>query len=86
MRKGYTNILNKQFHTDLIHTRARLGISQEEMASRLMMAGRTYVELDHGKSGCSALTLVLYLIYICPKPMTFLDELRMEMDRFREAA
>lgn len=51
-----------------------MDITQEEMADRLVMASRTYVDLDHGKTGCSALTLVLFLIYICADPLIFLDD------------
>lgn len=63
MRKHYTRILKDFFHEKLFYRRVYLGISQEEMAYRLAIAGRTYVDLDHGKTGCSALTLALFLIY-----------------------
>ncbi len=86
MRKHYTNILNEQLHSHLIRNRDAMGISQEEMANRLMMAGRTYVDLDHGKSGCSALTLALYLLYICPDPAAFLKELRSALEEGQDVA
>lgn len=76
MRQQYSNILKKTFHQHLLRSRVDLGITQEEMAFRLAMANRTYIELDHGKAGCSALTLVLYLIYICADPLAFLGELK----------
>lgn len=76
MRKQYTRVLKKFFHQKLFRSRITLGITQEEMANRLTMASRTYVDLDHGKSNCSALTLALYLIYICDDPIAFLRELR----------
>ncbi len=86
MRKEYTNILRTQFHVQLIRTRDTLGISQEEMAHRLMMACRTYVDLDHGKSCCSALTFVLFLLFICPDPAAFLEELRRAFEEVQKAA
>jgi hypothetical protein len=46
------------------------------MSERLAMACRTYIELDHGKTGCSAVTLALFLIYVCNDPIAFLEELR----------
>ncbi|MBQ8603565.1 MAG: hypothetical protein IJ410_01800 [Oscillospiraceae bacterium] len=46
------------------------------MAEILMMDVRSYVELDHGCSSCSALTLCLFLIYCCEEPYSFLDELK----------
>lgn len=76
MRKLYTKVLKSFFHEKLFRRREALGITQEEMAHRLAMANRTYVELDHGKTCCSGLTLALFLIYICADPMEFLEELR----------
>ena len=76
MRKHYTNVLKTFFHDKLFYTRETLGISQEEMAHRLVMAARTYVDLDHGKTSCSALTLALFLIYVCSDSAAFLEELR----------
>lgn len=76
MRKQYEKVLKAFFHEKLFRCREELGISQEEMAHRLAMASRTYVELDHGKSGCGALTLALFLSRICDDPLSFLVELR----------
>ena len=76
MRKQYTQILRDYFHNRLIRSRDAMGISQEAMAEILLMASRTYVDLDHGKAGCSALTLVLYLLYVCDEPQLFLQEWR----------
>ena len=76
MRKHYIQVLKSFFHNKLFHTRGALGITQEEMAHRLAMAVRTYVDLDHGKTSCSALTLALFLIYVCADPAAFLEELR----------
>lgn len=76
MRKHYIKVLKIFFHNKLFYTREALGITQEEMAHRLAMASRTYIDLDHGKTGCSALTLALFLIYVCADPLGFLEELR----------
>lgn len=76
MRKHYTRVLKTIFHRELFQRRVELDITQEEMAQRLSMASRTYVDLDHGKTCCSALTLALFLIYICTDPLEFLDKLR----------
>lgn len=76
MRKLYADVLKSCFHSELFRTRVALELTQEEMADRLLMANRTYVDLDHGKSCCSALTLALFLVYICADPMGFLEELR----------
>lgn len=76
MRKQYTKVLKTFFHQELFRRRVALDITQEEMAHRLSMASRTYVDLDHGKTCCSAVTLSLFLIYICTDPMEFLEKLR----------
>lgn len=81
MRKQYTKALKTVFHQNLFRTRADLGITQEEMAYKLAMASRTYVDLDHGKTCCSAVTLSLFLIYICSDPLGFLEELRDAFER-----
>lgn len=54
MRSHYTSIFKAFFHEKLFRRRVERDITQEEMADRLVKAGRTYVDLDHGKTGCSA--------------------------------
>lgn len=76
MRKHYTNIMKAFFCEKIFRRRVNLDISQEEMAHRLLMACRTYVDLEHGKTCCSALTLALFLIYLCADPLAFLEELQ----------
>ena len=76
MRKQYTQTLKTFFHSKLLHSRVDdLAITQEEMASRLSMSCRSYADLDHGETSCSAVTLALYLVYICNDPEEFLKEL-----------
>lgn len=86
MRNRIQSVLKNYFCSCLILNRKSLGISQEEMAHRLSMATRSYIDLEHGDTCCSAVTLVLYLIYICPEPTTFLDELLCAVERIREVA
>ena len=76
MRKQYTEVLKTFFHREVYSRRKALGISQEEMAHRLPMGCRGYAKIDNGYICCSALTLALYLIYICENPIIFLQELR----------
>jgi len=81
MRKQCEQILKNLFHENLIYTRHKLGHTQEVMAEILMMDVRSYVELDHGCSNCSALTLCLFLIHCCDNPEDFLDELKISIER-----
>lgn len=76
MRNYYKQIFKTFFHDKLFQSRIDLDISQEEMGHRLLMSGRSYVDLEHQKTGCSALTLAVYLIYIHPDPLAFLNELK----------
>lgn len=80
MRKLYQSILKRCFYNHLIHSRADLGLTQAEMAERLAMDERSYIELDHGKSCCSATTLALFLVYVCEDVYDFLEELRRAFD------
>ena len=84
MRKTYEKILKKHFYEHLISKREELHLSQVKMADKLIMDTRSYVNLDHGKTGCSALTLALYLIYFCDDPKDFLNELRLSFENFDE--
>lgn len=81
MRNDYTKVFKMTFHKALCRCRADLGISQDEMANRLEMGCRSYVDLDHGKSGCCALTLALFLVYVCEEPLSFLNDLRYAFEK-----
>lgn len=80
MRKQYIRILKAFFCRKVRTARAEMAISQEEMAGRLLMAARTYIDLEQAKNCCSALTLALYLIYVCNDPLAFLNELRKALE------
>ncbi len=86
MRKHIQNHLKEVFRIALIQTRDEGKLSQEEMAHRLAMATRSYIDLENGTSCCSAVTFILFLIYICPDPTAFLKELRQFMEAGWEAA
>lgn len=83
MRKIYFAVLKEYFHKRLIETRSAQKLTQAQMASCLEMDDRSYIDLDHGKSCCSSLTLALFLIYCCDDPLLYLQELRCA---FKEAA
>ena len=86
MRKLYVNILKKYFHANIIRSRNDLEYTQSQMASLLIMDERSYVDLDHGKTCCSALTLALFLIYCCNDPLAFLNGLREAFEKECENA
>ena len=76
MRRIYRNVLKHHFHVHLVQIRTANGLTQSEMAEKLSMDDRSYIDLDHGKSFCSAVTHVLFLIYVCDDVQVFLEELR----------
>ena len=80
MRKHYSEILKSQFYNHVIRTRSRLSLTQEQMAETLAMDVRSFMNIDHGKSGCSALTLSLFLIYYCEDVAAFLKELKLAFE------
>ncbi len=86
MRNHCTALLKNQFRVYLIRSRQSAHINQEEMAHRLMMAGRSYAELEHGNSCCGAVTLVLFFLYMCPDPTEFLQEFRIALEKITDAA
>ena len=86
MRKRNTQILKQFFYEQLIHTRYENQMTQTQMAGKLGMDPRSYVDLDQGKSGCSALTLALFLIYVCKDSDTFLENLRIALEGDDHAA
>ncbi len=76
MREIYHTTLKHYFHQKLIHVRMERKLTQAAMAELLEMDNRSYVDLDHGKTCCSATTFALYLIYVCEDVAEFLRELR----------
>ena len=86
MRKRNEQILKQFFYEQLIQTRYEKRMTQTQMAGRLSMDPRSYVELDQGKSSCSALTLALFLIYVCKDSDTFLEKLRIALEGDDHAA
>lgn len=62
MRKLQHEVLKAYFYTQLITTRLEKRLTQSQMAERLAMDERSYIDWNHGKSCCSAITLARFLI------------------------
>ena len=60
MRK-YRTLLKPYLRNILNHVRDENGVTQEEMSHRLYMSTRSYCDLESGKSGFSAATLIFLL-------------------------
>lgn len=76
MKTLFLTEMKNFFRTQLIQTRDALGLTQSQMAVKLHMAERSYAALESGESGCSALTLALFLAFCCDDPLAFLTKLR----------
>ena len=70
-KKTLQNIMSEE----LKQYRQQHGLSQEAMARKLMLAVRTYVDLEHGINLASATTLAIYLTQLPPN----------EQERFLQA-
>ena len=86
MRKQYKQVLRVYFRDKVFRARVELDISQEEMAHRLALSCRSFVDLEHGESCCSAVILALFLMYFCQELLVFLEELRYAFETVRTAA
>ena len=77
MRNRYTQVLSAFFRHKLFPTRITLlDITQEEMAHHIGMSKRAYVDLENGKTACSAVTPALFFAFVCIDPIAFREELR----------
>ena len=76
MKKRYYDILRKITHKHILNFKIEKQYTNAKMAELLSIDDRSYIDLDHGKAGCSALTLTLFLIYCCPDANKFLEEIR----------
>lgn len=81
MRSVNRNTLKRWFRAELMRYRHLEHTTQLEMSERLAMDERSYIDLEHGKTCCSAVTLALYLTLCCDNPARSLEELRRAFGR-----
>lgn len=86
MRNTYRILIGKYFCQTAFEYRTRHDLTQAKMAEKLCMDERSYIDLEHGKSGCSMVTLVLYLVFECPDVNAFVRELREILENAWESA
>ena len=66
-RENMKKALQEIFPVELKQYRIKKGLSQETMARLLMVAARSYIDLEHGVTFPSALTLANYLLLLPEK-------------------
>lgn len=86
MRTEYLQVLKTVIHAKIVHVKASLNYTNEEMSEILEMDPRSYADLDNGKSMCGTLTFVLFLLYCCPDTAGFLDEIKAKLEEVRDNA
>ena len=74
--------LRSFFSDHLLLTRDELNLTQTEFADELGMDRRSYIDIEHRKSLCCALTLLLYLCYFCKDPMAVIAECQQILDKY----
>ena len=85
MRNTYRILIGKYFCQTVFSYRLQQDMTQVEMAERLCMDERSYIDLEHGKNGCSVVTLMLFLMYECSAVDDFLRELRVIFEEANDA-
>lgn len=87
MKNLYRQALIETVQASFKETRKEiLHISQDEMSEKLLLSCRSYIEFERGRSLCNSLSLVLYLIYYCPDPVGFLEDVRVAFERADDSA
>lgn len=82
MKKLFLKEIKAYLRTSILRTRAALGITQEEMAHRLLLSTRAYAKLEAGGACCSLTTALIFLSRCCPDRKSFLDGLLDLLDSF----
>lgn len=86
MRDKLQTIFEHFFYEQLIifirttEKKTQKKLTQENIAERLEMSLRSYSDIYLRKTCCSALTLVLFLLYCCDNASDFLNNLREQFE------
>ena len=63
-RQQYKCLLRRFLSGEIRKYRLQCELTQEQISEHLCMASRSYAYLEHGISGCSGLTVVLFLLLL----------------------
>lgn len=85
MRNEMEMVLKQKFRNLALKIRYEQGLTQSEMSKALVMSERSYEDIERGKSGCGALTIVLLLMKV-DNPLIVLDDLRMKLEKAYDMA
>ena len=78
MRQATHTVIKAYFSKHIVATRRKFKWTKHKMAETLDMDDRSYADIEKGESACSAVTLVLYLVFLLEEEeqIAFLLELR----------
>lgn len=78
MRQATHTVIKAHFCEHITATRRKFKWTKRKMAEKLDMDDRSYSDIEKGEFACSAVTLVLYLVFVLQEEeqITFLLELR----------
>lgn len=62
MRHQFQHLLRRFIRSQLMDYRSRSGTTQERMAELLFITPRSYAYLERGTYGCSAATLMFFIL------------------------
>jgi len=85
MRNEMEAVLKEAFKELALKTRYERGLTQNKMSRALVMSERSYEDIERGKTGCGALTVVLLLMEI-DDPILFLNVLKKKLEKAYEMA
>lgn len=80
MKQKLLKSIKDYLRTAMLQGRADMGISQEEMAHRLLMSSRAYANLENGRSCCSLITMLLFLTRCCADRRAVIEGLLLILD------
>ena len=74
---GYKSLLRNWFSAQIKAFRKVRKLTQEEMSERLHITARAYSDLERGRSCCSAVALIFFLLMLEPSEVNdFLNQIR----------
>ena len=81
----YKLLLREQFSAQIKASRNVRKLTQEEMAEKLHITSRAYSDLERGRSCCSAIALLFFLLMLKSDELEdFLNRLRKQIQLFEQ--
>ena len=76
MKKVLHTAIKDYLQKKIVNFRVTNNLSQGKMAEKLYMDLRSYVDIENGKSACSMVTFVVFILVISPDSSEILGDLQ----------